>query len=195
ETETRFGYDPAKAKEALAASTYGSADALPEITLVYASNDPANQARHEFLANGFREVLGVEVQLQAMPSADLSAAKKDNATYPQISLGGWIGDYPDPQNWISVFWNSNATFAQRQGYGNPAADELMKTGDTSTDQAARLAAYQEAQKIIIGDLPIANMYNRVNKFVVSPRVKGYAMTPADDQFPGQWVSTGIELTQ
>jgi oligopeptide transport system substrate-binding protein len=194
ETETRFAFDPAKAQEALAASTYGSADKLPEITLVYSSGDPANQARHEFLANGFREVLGVEVKLQAMPSKDLSAAKKDNATYPQLSLGGWIGDYPDPQNWISVFWKSSATFAQRQGYGNPAADELMTVGDTSTDQAARIAAYQEAQKIIVGDLPIATMYNRVNKYVVNPRVKGYAQTPADDQFPGQWSSTTIEVT-
>ncbi len=194
-TETRFAYDPEKAKAALAESTYKTADALPEITLAYNSDDPANQARHEFLAKGFLDALGVEVKLQAIPSKDLSAAKKDNATYPQISLGGWIGDYPDPQNWISVFWNSNATFAKRQGYGNPAADEFMKTGDTSTDQAARITAYQEAQKIIIGDLPTAMMYNRVNKYVVNPRVKGYAQTPADDQFPGQWSPTTIELGQ
>ncbi|MBA3470625.1 MAG: peptide ABC transporter substrate-binding protein [Herpetosiphonaceae bacterium] len=193
--ETRFAFDEAAAKAALAESSYGSADALPEITMMYATNDPANQARHEFVANTFRDVLGVEVTLQGLPSKDVSAAKKDNATYPQLSLGGWIGDYPDPQNWVSVFWNSNATFAQRQGYGNPAADELMKVGDTSTDQAARIAAYQEAQKIIIGDLPIAPMYNRVNKYVINPRVTGYAMTPADDQFPGQWSSTSISITE
>jgi len=194
-SEDRFAYDPEAAKAALAESTYGSADALPEITMMYATNDPANQARHEFLVNSFREVLGVEVQLEGLPSKDVSAAKKDNATYPQISLGGWIGDYPDPQNWVSVFWKSSATFAQRQGYGNPAADELMTVGDTNTDQTARIAAYQEAQKIIIGDLPIANMYNRVNKYVINPRVKGYAQTPADDQFPGQWSSTSIEISE
>ncbi len=193
--EDRFAFDPEAAKAALAESSYGSADKLPPISMLYSTNDAANQARHEFVVNTFREILGVEVTLEGLPSKDVSAAKKDNATYPQLSLGGWIGDYPDPQNWVSVFWKSSATFAQRQGYGSPAADELMVVGDTSTDQAVRIPAYQEAQKIIIGDLPIAPMYNRVNKYVINPRVTGYAQTPADDQFPGQWSSATIEITQ
>ncbi|KPL90391.1 peptide ABC transporter substrate-binding protein [Herpetosiphon geysericola] len=192
-TEDRFAFDPEKAKAALAESSYGSAEKLPEITMAYSSNDTANQARHEFLANTFREVLGVEVKLLPLPSKDLTAAKKDNSTYPQLSLGGWIQDYPDAQNWLSVFWNSNATFAQRQGYGNPAVDEFLTKADTSTDDATRLEAYGAAQKLIVGDLPTAMMYNRVNKYVINPRVSGFSKTAADDQFPGQWTSYSIEI--
>lgn len=194
EAEDRFAFDPEKAKEALAASTYGSADKLPEITLAYNSNDPANKVRHEFIAQNYKDVLGVNILLEPQPSQEFSAARKNVDTRRQLNLGGWIGDYPDPQNWLSVYWRSDA-FAKRQGYGNPDADALMTTGDTTLDQAARLTAYQEAQKMVVGDLPSVMLYNPTHIFLVSPAVKGAAQTAADDQFPGQWVSTTIELSR
>ena len=43
----------------------------------------------------------------------LISLTKDNATYPQMSIGGaWIQDYPDPQNWLSVYWTCDSTFAK-----------------------------------------------------------------------------------
>ncbi|HEY1012475.1 MAG TPA: peptide ABC transporter substrate-binding protein, partial [Herpetosiphonaceae bacterium] len=149
DTEDRFAFDADKAKAALAESKYAAA--MPEITLAYNSDSAANKERHEFIAKSFQETLGIEVKLNPMPGKDLSAARKDFKTAPQMFLGGWIGDYPDPQNWLSVYWRSDA-FASRVGYGNKEADELMKVGDTSTDPAERIKAYQAAQKLIVGDV-------------------------------------------
>ena len=30
---------------------------------------------------------------------------------------GWCADYPDPQNWLSVYWKTGA-FGERIGYSN-----------------------------------------------------------------------------
>ena len=49
------------AKAALAESTYGSAEALPEITMYYNSNDSANTARAEWVAGQYKEILGVHM--------------------------------------------------------------------------------------------------------------------------------------
>lgn len=191
ETETRFSFDPAKAKEALAASKY--ANNVPEITFVYSNADPATQPRVEFIAQMIKENLGIELKLQGLPSKDISALKKDNKTYPQLSLGGWNGDYPDPQNWLSVYWRSDTTFAARPGYDyNKDADALMTKGDTTIDQAERIKAYQEAQKLVIGDVPMAMLYNATHYYLVKPYVTGYAKTPQDGTFPGQWSSMTIE---
>jgi len=192
ESENRFAFDPEKAKAALAESTYKTADALPEIELAYSSDNSANKERFEFIAKNYNEVFGIELKLTPMPAKDLSAARKDVKTAPSMFMGGWIGDYPDPQNWLSVFWRSDA-LAKRVGYSNPKADELMKTGDTATDQAARIKAYQEAQKIVVGDVPMVMVYNPSHTFLVKPYVVGYSKTAADDQFPGQWTSATIEL--
>lgn len=188
-SEDRFGFDPEKAKAALAESKYAAS--MPEITLAYNSDSAANKERHEFIAKSFQETLGIEVKLNPMPGKDLSAARKDVKTAPQMFLGGWIGDYPDPQNWISVYWRSDS-FASRVGYGNAKADELMKVGDTSTDPEARIKAYQEAQKLIVGDVAMVMVYNPVHVFLVKPNVTGYSKTAADDQWPGQWTSFTVE---
>ena len=192
--EDRFTFDPEAAQQALAESTYGSADALPEITMAYNSNDPANQARHEFIATNFRDVLGVEITLEPQPSQDFSAARKDVETRRQMNLGGWIGDYPDPQNWLSVYWRCDA-FAKRQGYCNEEADALMTQGDTSTDMEERLGYYQQAQDLVVGDLPSAMFYNPSHIFLVQPYVQNYSQTAADDQWPGQWTPATVTLNK
>ncbi len=192
--EDRYAFDPEKAKQALAESTYGSADALPEITLAYNSNDPANQARHEFIAQNYQDILGVKITLEPQPSQEFSAARKSVETRRQLNLGGWIGDYPDPQNWLSVYWRCDA-FAKRQGYCNEEADKLMTEGDTSTDPEARIKAYQEAQKIVVGDIPSVMLYNPTHIFLVKPYVTNYSQTAADDQWPGQWTPTTVELNK
>ena len=48
-------------------------------------------------------------------------------------------------------------------------------------------------KLVVGDLPSVMLYNPTHIFLVKPYVTGYAQTAADDQFPGQWSSTTIEL--
>jgi oligopeptide transport system substrate-binding protein len=96
---------------------------------------------------------------------------------------GWCADYPDPQNWLSVYWKTGA-FAARIGYSNPAADALMTKGDTTLDPALRMQYYAEAQRMIIGDVPAVMMWNSVHTYMVKPWVVGFQVTPDDLAFPG-----------
>ena len=183
--EKRWGYDPEAAKKALAESSYGSADKLPPITLTF-SDTPRNRKRNEWLAAKWNEVLGVELKLNPVESTTYTALTKDIETAPQTFILGWCADYPDEQNWLSVYWKTGA-FGERIGYSNADFDKLVDQADTELDPAKRAQLYADAQKLLTDGAPVAFAWNNVNNYLVKPWVKGIVTTPQDSDFPG---STG-----
>ncbi len=184
-----YAFDPEKAKAALAESSYGGPEELPEIRFFFNSDDPANQPRIEWIAGQYRDILGVDITLEPTEGQTLVALRKDPSTYPQMTLpDGWIQDYPDPQNWLSVFWGCDTTFAKRRGYCNEQLDELMGKGDTTVDPEERIGYYEQAGQVLLEDVPGVMFYNSKGIFLVKPEVTGYATTPADFEWPGQWAS-------
>ncbi|MCS7255623.1 MAG: peptide ABC transporter substrate-binding protein [Thermomicrobium sp.] len=184
----KYGFDPAKAKQALAESSYGGPDKLPEIKLTYNSDDPAARPRMEWIAGQYRDILGVNITLEPVDGKTLVAMRKDPSTYPQMTLAGWIQDYPDPQNWLSVYWKCDATFAQRFGYCNQEFDRIVTQADQELDQQKRIELYKQAHLILIDDAPGPFLYNPLNIWLVKPYVTGYNPTPSDDAFPGEFAS-------
>ena len=185
----KFGFDPEAAVAALAESSYGGPEGLPEIRMFYNSDDAANTARAEWVAGAYRDVLGVEIVLEPTEGTALVALRKDPSTFPQMLLvGGWIQDYPDPQNWLSVYWKCDATFAQRFGYCNEEFDELVNQADVETDQAKRTALYEQASQILVDDVPGPFLYNLSNNVLIKPEVTGYEATALDVEWPGQFTS-------
>jgi oligopeptide transport system substrate-binding protein len=181
----QFAFNPDAARQALAESSYVGAEGLPEITFTYANDDPAAQPRVEWIAGQYRDILGVNITLEPLEARAITALKKDNATYPQMSLGGWIQDYPDPQNWLSVYWQSNATFAQRVQYQNEEFDRLVREADTTVDDPQRrLELYEQAHQILIDEQAGINLYNPAAIFLVKPTVTGYEESPSDVEWPG-----------
>ncbi len=119
-----------------------------------------------------------------MEPTTATALQKDKATFPLVTIGGWCSDYPDPQNWISVYWTSTG-FAERYSYSNPKVDALAAQADVERDPAKRVKMYQDAENLVLADTPMGPLYNSENVFLVKPFVKGYATT-AQDHFPGEF---------
>lgn len=65
-----------------------------------------------------------------------------------------------------------------QGYSKPALDALLDKGRAAVNVADRVAAYQEAQRLIIEDQP--GIWNPIvtqqPRILMSPKVKGFAVT-------------------
>jgi oligopeptide transport system substrate-binding protein len=182
EGEKRYGFDAAAAKKALADSTYKTVDKLPPITLTF-SDTPRNRTRNEWLQKKWKENLGVDMKLNPVESTAYTALTKDSKTAPQTFILGWCADYPDPQNWLSVYWMTGG-FGERIKYSNPALDKVMKEADSTVDAKKRMELYAKAQDMLVSDAPVAFMWNDLNTFMVKPWVKGYKTTPQDRRFPG-----------
>ena len=188
--EDRFPYDPAKAKELLTAAGYTitngqltkAGKAIP-ITLTF-SDTPRNRTRNEWIANKWKTDLGLEVKLAPVESTTYTALTKDVKTAPQTFILGWCADYPDPQNWLSVYWKSNTTFASRIGFKDAKFDQLVDQADVELDQTKRMDLYSQAQKELIGATPGVMAWNSVNSYLVKPTVKGLIQTAQDSDWPG-----------
>jgi len=180
--ETRWGFDPEAAKQAIADSSYGSVENLPEITNTF-SDTPRNRTRNEWLVAKWKEVLGVDVALNPVEPTTYTNLTKDVATAPQMFILGWCADYADPQNWLSVYWKTGA-FGERIGYSNPELDALMAQADAETDPDTRMELYAQAQDMLIEGIPVAHMWNNVNAYLVKPWVTGINKTPMDAGWAG-----------
>jgi oligopeptide transport system substrate-binding protein len=189
--ETRWGFDAAAAKQALAESSYGSVDKLPKITDTF-SDTPRNRVRNEWLAAQWKEVLGVDVELNPVESTTYTALTKDITTAPQMYILGWCADYPDPQNWLSVYWKTGG-FGERIAYSNPDFDALVNEADTTTDPAKRAELYAQAQDLLVAGAPVAFFWNNVNTYLIKPWVKGIALTPQDAGWAGNLSPLTIDI--
>jgi oligopeptide transport system substrate-binding protein len=101
--------------------------------------------------------------LKAMPKYPISVTTMDFNTLADYVSGGdaqfwgfsWIGDYPDPEDWLS--YNMVCGYNDSNACDN-RADSLMSDADGNPNQAARLQEYQKAEQIMVtevGWLPLA----------------------------------------
>jgi oligopeptide transport system substrate-binding protein len=139
--------DVEAAQEFLAASSYGSADALPEITLMY--NESTAHARiAETFQQMWKENLGVEVNLVSQEWAVfLDTLEQDS---PQIWRLGWCMDYPDASNFDKDVFRSDAGNNHTR-WGNDRFDELVDQAVRETDVQTRTELYAEAEQILVDE--------------------------------------------
>ncbi len=194
EGETRFAYDAEKAKQLIAESSYGSVANLPTIVLTF-GDTPRNRVRYEWLGARFKEIFGDDLKLELKPvePTAFTAKQKDRESDLQMFIGGWCADYPDPQNWLSVYFEGSTTFANRIGFKDEAFDKLIAQADVELDPAKRAELYQTAQDRLVDANPVAFFWHNVNAYLVKPWVKGIVTTSQDADWPGSTVPATIDI--
>ena len=65
-------------------------------------------------------------------------------------------------------------------------DELVRDAAAELDPAKRMAMLQEAEAILVAELPILPIYNYVTQTTFSPRLGGYFPNVKDEHFPKFW---------
>lgn len=61
---------------------------------------------------------------------------------------GWIADYPDPQDWLSLQFITNAA-NNSEGYSDPKLDAFLRQADVQQNVAKRMQAYNHAEQQIV----------------------------------------------
>jgi oligopeptide transport system substrate-binding protein len=105
---------------------------------------------------------------------------------------GWCADYPDPQNWLSVYWKTGG-FGERIAYSNPELDAMLVEADKELDATKRMQLYADAQRLLTDGAPVAFFWNNVNTYLVKPYVKNLVTTPMDSGWAGIYSALGITI--
>ena len=96
----------------------------------------------------------------------------------QVARAGWIADYNDPENFLSLLRTTTGPMNYGQ-YDNADYDRLMAESDRTADSAARNALMHEAEVIMLSEMPLIPIYHYVSRNLVSPRIEGWVDNAKD----------------
>ncbi len=149
-------YDPKAAKALLAETDFDTSQPVDLWFNAGAGHDDWVTA----VGNQLRENLGITYQLRGdqMFAEYLTTARGKQLTGP-FRLG-WSMDYPSPQNYLEPLYTeaalppgSNTAF-----YVNPAFDAKVQEGNEADSNKEAIELYQEAEDILLEDMPIMPMF-------------------------------------
>ncbi len=94
----------------------------------------------------------------------------------QMWSSGWCADYPDPENFADILFHTEGN-VNEGGYSNAELDEILEAARIETDVVKRIGMYQQAEDIILRDVPVLFTIHYVSYTLVKPYVQGFVYTP------------------
>ena len=162
-----YSYDPNKAKLLLADAGFADGRNLPEIKLL---TIPIYANLAGYVANELKQI-GITVKVEAMQkSLLLEQTSKSQALFFR---GSWIADYPDAENYLSVFYSKNPAPPNYTRFNNAIFDELYERALSQTNDSFRYNLYQQMDKIIIANAPVVPLWYDEAIHLVQKNVMGF----------------------
>jgi ABC-type oligopeptide transport system substrate-binding subunit len=165
-----LAYDPALARQLLAQSRYSAPGAMPEVVLSVSGSSGSMSAIDRAVLSMVEENLGIEINVEQVKWADF--LRDMNAHRYQMFSAGWIGDYPDAQNFVDLLFHS-ASSQNHTGYANAQVDALLEQARIEAAPTQRAALYRQAEASIVSEAPWIPLTHGVSYMLVKPYVKGF----------------------
>jgi len=158
-----FGYDynPAKARQLLTEAGYPLGKGLPPITL---STNASYLDICQFIQSQLSQV-GIDMKIDVSPPGTL----RENIAQARVAFfrGSWIADYPDAENYLSLFYSGNHSpdGPNYMQYSNIAFDKLYRDASIENEPAKRSRLYRSMDSLIMQDAPVVVLfYDQVLRF-------------------------------
>jgi len=144
-------YNPEEAvklwKEADAISPYGDTT----FDIAY-NSDGGHQAWVDAVANSVKNTLGINAIGKPYPTFAASLDDRKNDALTGAVRAGWQGDYPSMYNFLAPLYKTGAS-SNYEGYTSTEFDTLLQDGAAADSTDAAVKKYQQAQEVLLKDLP------------------------------------------
>ncbi len=164
---TGYNYNPKKARQLLAEAGFGQKNTLPAVKLL---TIPIYSDIASYVARQLEE-LGFSVQVETVQKSLL--LEMTSSSKALFFRGSWIADYPDAENYLSVFYSKNPAPPNYTRYSNPQFDKTFEKALAETNDSLRYQLYREADQIMINDAPVVPLWYDVVVRLVQPYVEGF----------------------
>jgi oligopeptide transport system substrate-binding protein len=149
-----YSYNPDSTAFLLAQAGFPGGKGLPVITM---STTREYQDLCEFMQGQLAES-GIIIKLEVNQGAthrEMVARQK-----LEFFRGSWIADYPDAENYLSLFYSKNFAPAgpNYTHFKNEQFDLLYENASSVTDDSARYNLYRQMDQIIIDNAPVVILY-------------------------------------
>jgi ABC-type transport system substrate-binding protein len=151
---TAYDYNPAKARQLIREAGYDDPEKIPEITLHTTSEyvDLFKYLQHQL------EEIGLKINIEVNPAATLMQMK----AYSKINFfrASWIADYPDAENYLSLFTSKNLAPAgpNYSRFQNEIYDSLYEKSQRTVGEEERISIYRQMNQAMINEAPVVVLY-------------------------------------
>lgn len=167
-----YTYQPQQARALLRAAGYGASRPLR----LRLSTVAERKAVAEYLQKNWADV-GVQVQIDINQSA-AQQELVDNGRAAFFSKS-WLGDYPDAENYLALFYSPNFSPAgpDKTHYKSADYDRLYAQAIREQNATRRTALYQEMDRLVVRDQPVISLYYDEIVRLTQRNVRGLTPNP------------------
>lgn len=173
-----YRQDLEAAKKKLAEAGYPDGKDLPPITMEFRATTKEQRQVFEFMRN---ELSKINVTLVGNFQSFSNFIKKTDSGNYQMADAGWSADYPDGENFYSLFYSENRAPLQNNGnYSNPKFDELYIKSRDLPNGPERYKLFAEMDAIIKEDVPFVLTFNQLALGLLQKNVTGFKRNMMDE---------------
>ena len=157
-----YDYDPVKAKKLLSEAGFPDGKGFGSVNLRYNIGEINSFVADEF-AQQIGQVLGINVNIDgsSFEQLNLDAANGNG----DIFRSAWSADYPNPDNFLHLFYSKNITDLSNnnQGvnnsrYSNPSFDQLLEEARKQENIGQKMKLYAKAERELLINPPIIPLW-------------------------------------
>jgi len=164
-----YDYNPTLSAQLLAEAGFPNGKGMPEITL---STSTTYKDLIEFI-QGELGAIGMNVKVDVSPNASLRDMMSKNEV--NFFRGSWIADYPDGENYLSVFYSKNRVpFGPNYtGYFNDEFDRLFEQSYYESDDQKRFELYHKMDNMVMEHSSVVPILYDQGVIMLQNNISGY----------------------
>ncbi|MGE5334598.1 MAG: ABC transporter substrate-binding protein, partial [Nitrososphaerota archaeon] len=164
------------------------------ITINVSAGNQTRVAIAEAAKDQWNSVLGLNIQVAAVRPDQFGPNIVPRGPY-QVWILGWLADYPDPQDWLSLQFTSNPPNATSSNntadIRDPNLDALFKQADVEQDPAKRMGLYNQAEQMVINEVPWIPYEQAKALWRMRPWVRGFGLNSVGLMVDIAWPNVAI----
>lgn len=159
-----------KAKEELAKAGYPEGKGLPRITL-----DTMNKTHHRQQAEFFKKELAeIGIKLETISSTFPEFKRRIKNRDVMLLTYGWIGDYPDAENFFQLFFGPNKPPGTNYaGYNDSDFNQLYKKSTIMSPSIQRKAMYEKMNMMVADVVPWVYLIHLQEYYLFHSHLKNF----------------------
>ncbi|MCB0415505.1 MAG: hypothetical protein KDD50_14305 [Bdellovibrionales bacterium] len=167
-------FDLSKAKKLLAEAGFPAGKGLPQIKYDIRGSGSAARQTAEFLKISL-EKIGIKLKIIANSFPGyLTKSRKGNL---QFSMGGWMADYPDPENFLLLLSKKNFPPGPNSAqYYNPKFEDIFQKIAYMHPSQQRKDLIRQAESLVLADHPRSMSYQLKSYALYYEKVRAYFPT-------------------
>lgn len=137
------------------------------------NTNPENERWFKAFGDQIKANLGIDYEFQNLEWADYLQQRSDHKFTGPYRLG-WLPDYPLNENYLTPIYGNGP--ANDMGYHSKAFEDKILEGDAAATQEEGIKLYQEAERILGEDMPVAPMFFSKSSTVIGERLDPASVT-------------------